>query len=364
MDTLSLMIILLPLIWPRLLGGLLFQVIPDLTRPGLFFGVTVDPQFRMSKRAREIRRRYSVWIWMATLIAIAVALTAAFAAAGAGSTPTEEFAALVTHPGLQRALTAFQAVIALVAFVRANREIRPHAVSRASVVQVELSTRPPATTAVFAVLAVPIASLSVLAVWAATHWRDLPSHLAVHWAFPEAERWAATTAFNVIMLFARHTAICLVLVLITWGVLHGSRRIATAGEAAVRERRFRVRNVSLLIAVEYFSVFPVWAALLGLPSAAMTLWSLSFSATILVLLARLLLAGQGGTRDLRPGEGAAGDRTDDRNWSGGVWYFNRTDPAFLVEKRFGVGYTLNFAHPFAWALLALVAAMPLIAGML
>jgi uncharacterized membrane protein len=119
-----------------------------------------------------------------------------------------------------------------------------------------------------------------------------------------------------------------------------------------------------MIAVEYFSVFPVWAALLSLPSAAMTLWSLIFPASTLVLLARLLLAGQGGTRGLRLGEGVATDRTDDRDWTWGIWYFNRADPAFLVEKRFGVGYTLNFAHPFAWALLALIAAIPLIIGRL
>jgi uncharacterized membrane protein len=148
------------------------------------------------------------------------------------------------------------------------------------------------------------------------------------------------------------------------GVLHGSRRIATAGEAALRERRFRARVVSLLIVAEYFSVFPVWAGLLGLPSHAMPLWQLAFPATILILIARLVLAGQGGTRGLAGGSGAVGDRTDDRYWTGGLLYSNRADPAFLVEKRFGIGYTLNFAHPFAWALLTLIVAIPLITRLL
>ncbi|HEV7139458.1 MAG TPA: DUF5808 domain-containing protein [Steroidobacteraceae bacterium] len=45
-------------------------------------------------------------------------------------------------------------------------------------------------------------------------------------------------------------------------------------------------------------------------------------------------------------------------------YFNRADPAFLVEKRFGVGYSFNFAHPVAWTLLALVVAIAVLARVL
>ncbi|QPC45548.1 DUF1648 domain-containing protein [Mangrovibacillus cuniculi] len=36
---------------------------------------------------------------------------------------------------------------------------------------------------------------------------------------------------------------------------------------------------------------------------------------------------------------------DDRYWKGGLIYFNSEDPSIFVEKRFGIGFTLNFAHP-------------------
>src|SRR5580693_144499 len=78
MDILNMQMMLLPLVWPLLLGGLFLHVIPDLARPELFFGVTVDPRFRQSELARGIRRRYSMAIWIATLIAVALAVTAAF----------------------------------------------------------------------------------------------------------------------------------------------------------------------------------------------------------------------------------------------------------------------------------------------
>ncbi|MEN1761642.1 DUF1648 domain-containing protein [Anoxynatronum sibiricum] len=38
---------------------------------------------------------------------------------------------------------------------------------------------------------------------------------------------------------------------------------------------------------------------------------------------------------------------DDHYWKWGMFYFNPDDPTFWVEKRFGIGWTLNFANPLA-----------------
>lgn len=49
---------------------------------------------------------------------------------------------------------------------------------------------------------------------------------------------------------------------------------------------------------------------------------------------------------------AHGDRDSDqfwiRFWVVGVLYVNRNDPRLFVEKRSGLGWTFNFAHPIAW----------------
>jgi len=39
---------------------------------------------------------------------------------------------------------------------------------------------------------------------------------------------------------------------------------------------------------------------------------------------------------------------DDQFWKWGMLYYNPTDPAVFVEKRFGIGMTINFARPVAW----------------
>jgi hypothetical protein len=55
-------------------------------------------------------------------------------------------------------------------------------------------------------------------------------------------------------------------------------------------------------------------------------------------------------RFARPDEPGQGDRSPDSAWKLGLVYFNPDDPTVWVEKRFGVGYTLNFARPTAWLL--------------
>lgn len=78
-----------------------------------------------------------------------------------------------------------------------------------------------------------------------------------------------------------------------------------------------------------------------------------FSFVFLILLGTLLLAfitGQGGSR-IKLNEHTSDqviDRDDDQYWKLGQFYVNKNDPAIFVEKRFGVGWTNNWAHPLSW----------------
>lgn len=48
-----------------------------------------------------------------------------------------------------------------------------------------------------------------------------------------------------------------------------------------------------------------------------------------------------------PTEGIT-DVDEDEYWKGGIIYFNKNDPSIFVEKRFGVGWTINFANPIGY----------------
>ena len=47
-------------------------------------------------------------------------------------------------------------------------------------------------------------------------------------------------------------------------------------------------------------------------------------------------------------------KDDDKNWILGSFYYNKNDPAFIIEKRSGIGYTVNFANKIAFILLVVL----------
>src|SRR5699024_12277234 len=75
-----------------------------------------------------------------------------------------------------------------------------------------------------------------------------------------------------------------------------------------------------------------------------------------------ITTGQGGSRvkTAVAKDGKVIDRDDDMYWKLGQFYVNKNDPALFLEKRFGVGWTINFANP--WAVISLVAVIACAVG--
>jgi len=55
---------------------------------------------------------------------------------------------------------------------------------------------------------------------------------------------------------------------------------------------------------------------------------------------------------------ATADRDDDRFWKAGFLYVNRDDPALMVAKRWGVGWTVNLGNRLSWLLVAALVGTP------
>jgi uncharacterized membrane protein len=67
------------------------------------------------------------------------------------------------------------------------------------------------------------------------------------------------------------------------------------------------------------------------------------------------------------GAAAAQSPDDDSHWKAGLFYVNPDDPAILVPKRLGIGWTLNFGRPMGvicGVLTLLVVAVLIVIGVL
>jgi uncharacterized membrane protein len=312
------------------------HLMPQLTRPDLFFGVTVARSFRSSPPALRILRRYRIALWSIT------SLAAAFC--------------VVLHVPLV-ALSIYLLGVAA-AQISSHRMASAHATTPGSLIELDLAAPVERIPGGTLALVLPLVVLLGLGYWAVAHLDQLPDRLPLHWSFTGPNRWAMTSAHAVVALVSQYGVACLIPAVLALAVLHGSRRVSTAGAPEGAERRFRQRAVWLLLTVEYLLAVPPMLTLLSAPAWAMPVWSVTVLLIVIGFSVALLRAGQGGSRLAPSGGRSVGDRTRDEHWIGGMIYYNRSDPAVLVEKRMGIGWTVNLGNPWAWALLVLIVAVP------
>jgi len=103
------------------------------------------------------------------------------------------------------------------------------------------------------------------------------------------------------------------------------------------------------ILVAMFTNIPIW----------ITLFMPMFLVLIILIYAILLSikTGQSGSRLKTSASQKSGDkitRDDDSYWKLGSLYYNKEDPAVFVEKRFGIGWTINWARWQSWLFIAVI----------
>ncbi len=316
------------------LMGLLLYVTPRVARPGIFFGVTVDPAFATNEAASRIHRQYAIEV--AAHSAIAMALLFAF--------------------GLVPAVL-WQVFGGGWAFANAHRAAMPYTASESAIREAGLDLQPGESLFATVLALAPLGLLFLLALYARSHWDQIPDRFPVHFGFHGPDHWVTRSPRAVYGLIVLNGLLCGLMLMTRYGLLHESRRVAIDGASAQAETRFRRIITWLLVAVEYLTVMLAWAILFSSPQGVFV-FGMGMLVLTAVLVFVLLRMGQGGNR-LAPG-GPPGDRTPDACWKWGMFYINPNDPALFVEKRFGVGYTVNFGNRWSWIFL-LFTLLPLIA---
>jgi len=239
------------------------------------------------------------------------------------------------------------------------------------------------------------------AVVADTGWRASPPRFPVRWLLPALAVIAATVAIGLLRypdlparltLGAGHgvprspasafapvigqayvTALWTIVLLLVYRA-RPELDAADPAASAARYRAFLARAARAMLTLAacvdltlLLAGLSVWR-LLRFTGGAAAVELLPFVAGLCILGMVIIRTGQGGFRLSSPVpariSGRAGtvpataDRDDDRFWKAGLFYLNRDDPALLVARRFGAGWTLNFGNRVSWLLIAALVATP------
>ena len=208
------------------------------------------------------------------------------------------------------------------------------------------------------IVAVPVLALVGALCWVNLNLSSMPDPFPVHWGIGgEPNGWVPRTRVNVSIFFADMILICAVLGGIGAATKLGIRRISVGAKSSRVERMFYAGTLLLLIAFEYLAagiaLLPV-----GFPAAPTVIGSLMLG---IVGTGGLIIMGRDGSHMLKNDTlTPSSDLRIDKNWKWGIFYLNPDDPALIVKKRYGIGYTFNFGHAESWIGLAGICIMLLV----
>lgn len=330
------------------LSAVMFWTAPVLSRPGLYFGTTVASGFQHTKDAQRLLRHYRAGIAASSIVLLVL---------------------LILVPGRATAplWLAAQSVIATSLWLITRRSVRANAAPTLDVRTASLTLRAERIPGGPAALAGPFLIVALAALVVAANWDLIPERL------PSLGRGSTDTvaksATSVFKPFVFVGALLVAFTLQTIFLVRRTRQIASFGPSFEAEARFKRRSAAQSLLASYvMAAGPSWFAVnraLGRPSTdsglavAETLWIGAILALSVGVTLWMMRVGQGGQRSVPISTTSVGDRTADDTWIGGLVYFNPSDPAVFVERRLGVGWTLNAGNVWAWLLLTCGIGLPL-----
>ncbi|MET0785412.1 MAG: DUF1648 domain-containing protein [Paenisporosarcina sp.] len=219
-----------------------------------------------------------------------------------------------------------------------------------------------------------------LGAYGLSQYDSLPNQIPTHWgpngeadAFTE-KSWVSVSSLPLMTLLLQG-----MMLFFNSSLKQSGAKIRVRHKKRSREQQLAFRKYTswlLFVITISMTVFMSYLQLTIIaPTTMSTGVTLSFTiGFLLVILGSVLYytvkVGQSGTMipvelDSQDGSNTAYiDVDDDRYWKLGLFYFNKDDPSIMVEKRFGVGWTINIGHMKSWILLVvLIGSIILIANL-
>ena len=204
-----------------------------------------------------------------------------------------------------------------------------------------------------------------LTLWVGAHFFDrMPDQVAIHFGLSgQPDRWAVKSFGLIFFAPLMQLVMAITMVFCYWVISSSKQQIdpANPGESLQKNRQFRKAWSIFLVFCGLAMLFLFGMIQLSFVQIVQNPWIMIGSIVGIVALAMIgsiiisVKYGQGGAnlKSGKKGEPASsGIKDDDRFWKWGAFYFNPADPSLFIEKRFGIGWTCNFARPACWVIIA------------
>lgn len=344
--------------------------IPFFVKKTEVFGIYVPLEYSQKVELKKLKKSYALFVWLA---GGAVALL--YGIVFSSKNFSEETTAL-WGVGLQLAIILFSMALYLINHLKVKKEKQQQGwiVGKKEKIVVDLQFRQDLEMVSGIAFVLPMMITIGLIVYTLTHYSSLPGQIPVHWGPSGPDQFTEKTVFTSISIM-----LVLLIMQIMFLVMNHARKTSGSKIGASQKNQSRERE---LASRKYGS----WLLFISTISLTLLLGSLQLSFVhseigngvwYMALIIAFLIAVLGGTalyafKVIKSGSRAEEstepgiiDADNDLYWKAGIFYVNKEDPSVMVEKRFGIGWTINFGNPKSWLyLLFPVAVLLLIAFLL
>ncbi|MEK9199568.1 DUF1648 domain-containing protein [Ureibacillus sp. 179-F W5.1 NHS] len=337
-------------------------VIPYLVKKTVIFGVTIPEQYMNDGAIKKLKKQYAIAVAL-----ISIVLLTGYSVWSLTTEPQEEQMAII---GMLMEFGILLISLSLYIYYHGKTKqlkIQHKWVEHLKQVKVtDLSVRKEDEMLPWYIYLLPIITTLGLMSYTIFNYDILPQQIPTHWG-PSGEPDAFTEKSPLSAI--QHTLLLLIMQLMFLGVHVATKnsgiKLSASNLAASKNRQLTLRKYS-----SWFLFFVMLACTILMSFYQLTMIHpefavgsikiiLPFAFLFIVLAGSLIFALKVGRSDKKI-EGTIDEKImevdEDQYWKGGMFYFNKNDPSIFVEKRFGVGWTINFANPVGY----LIVFVPLI----
>lgn len=337
------------------------SAMPFLLKRTLVFGVTIPEKFAMDPSLASYRRRFSSIIFMTGIIAFIAFLV--------WSTTTHATEEQLVWIGLAIQSGLLLLSMALYLYFHAKttelKQANKWGTSLKQIRVADLQSHAKDAMLPSSMYVLPILVTIGLVIYTVTQYSLLPDMIPTHWgANGQPDAFSPKTPFS---------SIALLIILLVMQVMMLGINIATKQSGIkLNSSKKKSSQIQQLAFRKYTSWFLLMTTILltilfgflqlttihvGFQNVSLMM-GLPLGFLLVILISSAVYAfkvGQGGSRiavSVAEEENiGVTDEDNDAHWKLGVFYVNKQDPTIFVEKRFGVGWSINFGNPIGYLII-------------
>lgn len=210
-----------------------------------------------------------------------------------------------------------------------------------------------------------------LTIWLIYIYPQLPDVIPTHWGINgQPDAWSNKSFFSAFSLVFILLFTQVLMYGLSYGTFNSSVQVKAQNSALSLQREHETRKLTAEIMAIFnlittlFLVFIDVKSNLGILSTDNTL-SMAYSLPVFLILTfgtvyYYMKRSKAINEQFKELDSLESSPSDDQYWKWGLFYYNKDNPDLFIEKKFGVGWSVNFARPGIWIFLFIVIVLPLL----